>query len=152
MGKKSLLALMPFVTGCVIFTSGSKDLQTDLDENKALWDGAAITDYSIRFQRLCVICPIDFLIPVRITVRGDTVDAVTDLDSGAPVAGITEGTFLTIDDLFLIIQDAIDQNASEIDARYDAVLGYPTDIDIDFSRSVFNDEAQFEIRELQELT
>ena len=149
--RKTLLALLPFLTGCVIFTSDSKDLQTDIDENRALWDGAAITDYSMRFQRLCVICPIDFLIPVRITVRGDTVDTVTDLDSGAPVEGIAEGTFLTIDDLFLIIQDAIDQNASEIDARYDAVLGYPTDIDIDFSRSVFNDETQFMIREFEPL-
>ncbi len=150
MRKKALLALLPFLTGCVIF-SGSKDLQTEVDENRALWDGAAIADYSMRFQRLCVICPIDFLIPVRITVRGDTIDTVTDLDSGAPVTGITAGTFLTIDELFLIIQDAIDQNASEIDVKYDAVLGYPTDVDIDLSRSVFNDEAQFLIRDFQEL-
>ena len=98
-----------------------------------------------------MICPIDFLIPVRITVRGDTVDAVTDLDSGAPVAGITEGTFLTIDELFDLIQGAITQRASDIAVRYDAVLGYPTDIDIDFSRSFRNDEALFEIREFQEL-
>ncbi len=149
--RKTLLALLPFLTGCVIFTSGSKDLQTDLDENRALWDGAAITDYSMRFQRLCFFCPIEFSIPVRITVRGDTVVTVTEADSGAPVAGPAEGTFLTIDELFLAIQEAIDQNASEIDARYDAVLGYPTDVNIDFSRSVFNDERQFEIRDFQEL-
>ncbi len=150
--RKTLLALLPFLTGCVIFTSGSKDLQTELDEHRALWDVAAITDYSMRFQRLCVFCEIDFLIPVRITVRGDTIDTVTDLDSGAPVVETTEGTFLTIDELFDFIQDAINQNASEIDVRYNEVLGYPTDVNIDLSRSFFNDEAQFEIREFQELT
>ncbi len=151
MGKKALLALLPFLTGCVIFTPGSKDLQTELDDNRALWDAAAITDYSMRFQRLCLFCAIDLLIPVRITVRGDTIDTVTDLDSGEPVVGIAEGTFLTIDELFDVIQDAINRNASEIDVRYVEVLGYPTDVNIDFSRSVFNDESQFEIREFQEL-
>ena len=144
--------MLPFLTGCVIFTSGSKDLQTELTEHRALWDVAAITDYSMRFQRLCVFCDVDFLIPVRITVRGDTIDTVIDLDSGAPVTETTAGTFLTIDELFDFIQDAIDQNASEIDVRYEAVLGYPTDVNIDLTRSFFNDEAQFEIREFQELT
>ncbi len=152
MDKKALFALLPFLTGCVIFTSGSKDLQTELTEHRALWDVAAITDYSMRFQRLCVFCEIDFLIPVRITVRGDTIDTVTDLDTGAPVTETTAGTFLTIDELFDFIQDAIDQNASEINIRYHQVLGYPTDVDIDLTRSFFGDEAQFEIREFQELT
>ncbi len=152
MGNKAVLALLPFLTGCVIFSSDSKDLQTELDEHMALWDVAAITDYSMRFQRLCLFCSVDFLVPVRITVRGDTIDTVTDLDTGDPVAEITPGTFLTIDEVFETIQDAIDQNASEIDVRYDEVFGYPTDIDIDFSRSFRNDEALFEIREFQELT
>ena len=152
MGKKAFVALLLFLAGCVIFTSDAKDLQTELDENRALWDAAAITDYSMRFQRLCLFCAVDFLIPVRITVRDDTIDTVTDLDTGAAVAEITEGTFLTIDELFDFIQDAIDQNASEIDVRYDEVLGYPTDVNIDLSRSFINDDAQFEIREFQELT
>ena len=152
MGKKAVLALLPFLTGCVIFSSGSKDLQTELDENRARWDVAAVTDYSMRFQRLCLFCSVEFLIPVRITVRGGTIDMVTDLDSGDPIVEITPGTFLTIDDVFDTIQDAIDENASAIDVRYDGVLGYPTDVDIDFSRSFSRDEEQFEIREFQELT
>ncbi len=143
--------MLPFLTGCVIFTSGSKGLQTDLDEHRALWDVAAITDYSMRFQRLCVFCSVDFLIPVRITVRGGTIDTVTDIDTEDPIAETTEGTFLTIDGVFDIIQDAIDQNASEIDVRYDAVLGYPTDVDIDPSRSFFGDDDRLVISEFQEL-
>ena len=149
MGKKALFALLPFLTGCVIFTSGSGDLQTEFDENRALWDVAAIADYSMRSQRRCFFCGVTF-VPVRITVRGDTIDTVTD-DSGAPVAELVSGTFLTIDELFDLIQGAITQRASDIAVRYDAVLGYPTDIDIDFSRSFRNDEALFEIREFQEL-
>ena len=149
MGTKSLFALLPFLTGCVIFTSGSGDLQTEFDENRALWDVAAIADYSMRSQRRCFFCGVTF-VPVRITVRGDTIDTVTD-DSGAAVAELVSGTFLTIDELFDLIQGAITQRASDIAVRYDAVLGYPTDIDIDFSRSVFNDETQFMIREFEPL-
>ncbi len=151
MGKKALLALLPFLTGCVIFTSGSGDLQTELDKNRALWDIAAIADYSMRSQRRCFFCGVTF-IPVRITVRGDTIDTVTDLDSDAPVSEPVVGTVLTIDELFDLIQDAITQRASDIAIRYDEVFGYPTDIDIDFSRSFRNDEALFEISEFRALT
>ena len=151
MGKKALLALLPFLAGCVIFTSDSKDVQTEIDEHRALWDVAAITDYSMRFQNLCGFCGVEFLIPVRITVRDDTIDTVTDLDSGDPITEFTAGVFPTIDVLFDFIQNAIDNAASQIDIRYDAVLGYPTDIDIDPSRSFFNDDSRFEIREFQEL-
>ncbi len=149
MGKKALLALLPFLTGCVIFTSNSKGLQADLDENRARWDAAAISDYSMRSQRRCFFCGVTF-IPVLITVRGDTIDTVTDLDSD-PVTEPVPGTFLTIDELFDLIQDAITQTASDIDIRYNEVFGYPTDIDIDFSRSFRNDEALFEIGDFQEL-
>ncbi len=151
MGKKALLALLPFLAGCVIFTSDSQDVQTEINEHRSLWDVAAITDYSIRFQNLCFNCLPEFLIPVRITVRDDTIDTVTDLDSGDPITEFTPGVFPTIDVLFDFIQNAIDNAASQIDIRYDAVLGYPTDIDIDPSRSFFNDDSRFEIREFQEL-
>ena len=150
MRKKALLALLAFLTGCVIFTSDSKGLQADLDESRALWDAAAISDYSIRSQRRCFFCGVTF-IPVRITVRGDTIDTVTDLDTDDPVTEPAPGTFLTIDELFDVIQEAITQSASDINVRYDEVFGYPTDIDIDFSRSFRNDEALFEIGEFQQL-
>jgi hypothetical protein len=151
MGRKAFLALLPLLAGCVIFSSDSADLQTELDNNRALWDVAGITEYSMRFQRLCVFCDVVFLVPVRITVRGDTIDTVTEVDSGDPVVEIAGGAFLTIDEVFDTIQLAIDQNASEIDIRYDEFLGYPTDVNIDLSRSFINDEEQFEIREFQEL-
>ncbi len=82
---KPLIVLLPLLAGCVIFSSKEGDVQGELDLNRALWDAAAIHDYSISFQRLCLFCSVEFLIPVRITVRGDTINEVTDLDTGAPV-------------------------------------------------------------------
>jgi hypothetical protein len=138
---KPLLVLLPLLVGCVIFSSIEEDVQEELDVNRALWDAAAIQDYS----------GIEFLIPVRITVRGDTIREVTELDTGVPVAPSTEGAFLAVDGVFDFIQDAITQNAVEIDVRYNSTFGYPTDVIIDFSRSQFNDDTQFQISDFVEL-
>ncbi len=82
---KPLLVLLPLLVGCVIFSSIEEDVQGGLDVNRAVWNAASIHDYSMSFQRLCVFCGPEFLIPVRISVRGDTISEVTDLDTGAPV-------------------------------------------------------------------
>jgi hypothetical protein len=148
---KPFLVLLPLLAGCVIFSSIEEDVQGELDVNRALWDAAAVHDYSMTFQRLCFNCDIEFLIPVRITVRGDTIHEVTDLDTGAPVEQPAEGAFLTIDEVFDVIQNAIDQDAAEIDVRYNSTFGYPTDVIIDFSRSMFNDDTQFQISDFAEL-
>ncbi len=148
---KPLILLLPLLVGCVIFSSKEEDVQGELDLNRALWDVAAVHDYSMSFQRLCLFCSVEFLIPVRITVRGDTIFEVTDLDTGEPVAEPAEGAFLTIVGVFDFIQNAITQDAAEIDVRYNSMFGYPTDVDIDFSRSLFNDDTQFQIREFVEL-
>jgi hypothetical protein len=147
---KPLLVLLPLLVSCVIFSS-EEDVQGELDVNRAQWDAAAIHDYSMSFQRLCLFCSVEFLIPVRITVRGDTIYEMMDLDTGAPVEEPAAGAFLTIDGVFDVIQGAIDQGAAEIDVRYNSMFGYPTDVSIDLSRSLFNDDAQFLIGEFVEL-
>ena len=148
---KPFLVLLPLLAGCVIFSSIEEDVQEELDVNRAQWDAAAIHDYSMSFQRLCLFCTVEFSIPVRITVRGDTIFEVRDLDTGAPVVEPAVGVFLTIDEVFDAIQGAIDQGAAEIDVRYNSTFGYPTDVNIDISRSQFRDDAQFQIREFVEL-
>ena len=148
---KPHLVLLPLLVGCVIFTTPEEDVQGELDINRAQWDAAEIHDYGINFQRLCLFCGVEFLIPVRLTVRGDTIYEVTDVDTGAPVVEPAPGAFLTIDEVFDVIQGAIDQSAAEINVRYNSMFGYPTDVTIDLSRSLFNDDAQFQIREFVEL-
>ncbi len=148
---KPSLVLLPLLAGCVIFSSIEEDVQGELGINRALWDAAAVHDYSMTFQRLCLFCSTEFVIPVSITVRGDTIHEVTDLDTGAPVEEPAEGAFLTIDGVFDVIQDAIDRDAAEIDVRYNSTFGYPTDVIIDFSRSQVTDDVTFQISDFVEL-
>jgi hypothetical protein len=136
----------------VIFSSAEGDLQAELDTHRAMWETAGITDYRIRFQRLCLNCTVDFLVPVHITVRDGVIETVTDVDTGQPVDPEIMGAFRTIDELFDTIQFAIDQDAAQIDVTYDEVLGYPRDANIDLSRSLINDDDQFEIRDFEDLS
>ena len=149
---KTFLALLPLLSGCVIFSSDEGDLQAELDSHRLMWETAGITDYRIRFQRLCLNCPAAFLVPVHVTVRDGVIEEVTDVDTGQPVDPDVVAALLTIDELFDMIQSAIDQNAAQIDVTYDEVLGFPSDADIDLSRSLINDDAQFEVRDFQDLS
>ena len=152
MRLRTLLVLLPLLSGCVIFSSAHGDLQEELDSHRTMWDVAGITDYRIQFQRLCLNCSVDFLVPVHITVRDGVIEEVTDVDTGQPVDPEIVGTFPTIDQVFDLIQDAIDQDAAQIDVTYDEVLGFPSDADIDLSRSQFNDDVGFEIRDFEDLS
>ena len=139
--------------GCSIFSVDNKDRQLSLDENRSSWDASGITDYTMRFQRLssCFICQPNDLVAVRLTVRGDTISEVLDIAENRPFTDITPGVFLTVDELFDFIQEAIDLDAAEIDVSYDGILGYPVDITVDISRRFFDDETQFQVREFTEL-
>lgn len=139
--------------GCSIFSVDNKDRQSSLDDSRSRWEGSGVSDYTMRFQRLtsCIICQPTDLIEVRLTVRGDTIREVLDLAQNLPFTDFTPGVFLTVDDLFDFIQEAIDLDAAEIDISYDRILGYPTDITVDISRRFFDDETSFQVREFAEL-
>ena len=146
---RGAVAATVLLSGCVIFSAGDDDPQANLTEHRALWDGTGIADYTFNFQRIC-FCNAQFIIPVRLTIRGDTIIEVFDLQEEQPIETYAPGDYLGIDELFDFLQGAIDQNAVEIDVSYDQNLGHPVDITVDFSRQRFNDDLAFQIRELQE--
>ena len=139
--------------GCSIFSVANEDHQLSLDDSRTRWEGSGVTDYTMRFQRLtsCIFCQATDLVAVRLTVRGDTIREVLDIAQDLPVTDFTPGVFLTVDELFDFIQEAIDLDAAEIDVSYDGVLGYPVDITVDISRRFFDDETSFQVREFAEL-
>ena len=146
-----LVSLIPLIAGCAIFSPDGGNFQEELDAHRATWNGGGITNYQVQFQRLCRFfgCNTDLIIPVRLTVRDGIITEVVDLDTDEVVTDAPSGTFLTVDQLFDSIQDAIDRDAADIDIRYDEQLGYPINVDIDINRGVFGDEAVFELRDLQ---
>ncbi len=115
---------------------------TDYAEQLQAWEELGISDYSFRFSRSC-FCPIDLLRPVEIVVRGDTIASVTDVESGEPVDPSNVQFYRTIDGLFALIGEAIAGKAQVLDATYDPDLHYPTDVYIDMSAQIADEEQGF---------
>jgi hypothetical protein len=82
--------------------------------------------------------------PVTVTVVDGAVTSVLAQDS---TIVIPPGSFLrTVDDLFDLIQDAIDRDAHLIRTGYDPSNGTPRDVYFDYEEFTIDEEFGFEVR------
>lgn len=141
--------------GAALALSVACGLVTGTDDNnndKALrtaqvrWNNAGVEDYTVVVQHLC-FC--GYVRPVRITVRSGAVVSSVDAETGEPVP--TYATVRDITALFTLIRKAIDDGADRLEVTYDAQLGYPTFINIDYIKNAVDDELQVRTSEFQQL-
>ena len=116
--------------------------QAELDRNRALWETSRARDYSYVLTPIC-FCPQDLLDPVTISVLGGVVASVTYAESGKAPDHDGYGRYVTIDDLFDTIQEAIDRKAAQITVTYDPGVGYPTDVKLDYDARMADEEYRF---------
>ena len=112
---------------------------TEMDRHRALWIAAGITSYRYDYQRSCECGP-DMLRPVSIEVIEGSVTSVTFLDDGLLAQSSTFNAFATIDDLFDMIDEAVQANAESLVVTYDPTLGYPTLLSVDYRIEIADDE------------
>ena len=137
----ALLALTP--VGCTDATGPEQDA---LAAARARWAQTNASNYVFELQRSCFCAP-DFVRPVRIEVLGGIVNSAVYVDTEEPVSPLT--SVPTIDDLFDEIQDAMDRMAFSVIADYDADMGYPTSVSIDFIENAIDDEMAFIVSSFQ---
>jgi Family of unknown function (DUF6174) len=113
------------------------EIRSNVQRHRAQWDDTGLTTYRFDFLRRCLCRGIQ---PVTIEVDHGVIVAVTNRDTGAQLPGDEFADYVTVEDLFDTIQDAIDQDPYSIEASFDPLLGYPTRIVIDPQRFVANDE------------
>ncbi len=116
--------------------------QAELDRNRALWEASRADDYSFVLTPIC-FCPQDLLDPVRISVLGGVVASVAYAESGQAPDHDGYGRYVTIDDLFDTIQEAIDRRAAGVAVTYDPDVGYPTDVQLDYDARMADEEYRF---------
>ena len=51
----------------------------------------------------------------------------------------------TLGGLFDILEQAYEREADEIEARYEATLGYPVEVDIDYREHLADDEVEYRV-------
>lgn len=131
---------------------GHADQRADLAHNRSIWKAAAIVDYEYGYNKYCACHPTN---PPEtlVTVRAGKVVRVRhrpvgyDREVEAP-RGLEY--YWTIDGLFDLIAKALDRKA-KVGVVYDATLGYPTKIDIDYDPDLIGDEVDLKVTRLERL-
>ena len=113
--------------------------EVELNTHQALWRQAGVGDYSYVYDAQCE-CADNYGQPVRLSVTDGRVRSVVYAESGAlPLLEYTP-RYHSVDSLFDLIQDAVDNQADSVSVSYDGVLWYPTKIEIDYSSNAVDDE------------
>ena len=107
--------------------------------NRRLWKKQNISNYRYTLSNSCFCIP-EARGPVIIEVRNGETVSVTSEATGEEVNPDFFQRFDTILELFDVIRDAINRRADSLDVRYDARLGYPTNISIDYDVRIADEE------------
>jgi hypothetical protein len=129
-------------------TGPTDDLEGErarLEQARGQWRAQNIVDYQFTFRRNC-FCGPDVRDPALVMVRGGTVASVASVATGAPR---DPALYYTIEELFDLLEDAIDQQAARLSATYHSSLGYPTSAFIDRNEMIADEELGFEATDLQ---
>ncbi len=126
---------------------GPAEWQAELDANRARWDVAALTHYYIQEGRICECLP-EAVRLATVEVQDGAVVSVIDVETQEPVSPEFRDGYLSVDQLFDVIQDAIDSGAHSIRVEYHVEYGYPFDLFIDYELAVADEEVGYEVTQL----
>lgn len=129
----------------VILIQEEDSVQAELLRAQSRWERSGITRYQYTAAWQCFCMP-NYIADVTVDVQDDDVLSITFVDITGDVPDPER--YGTIDAFFARIQDAIDRDAAAITAEYDAMLGYPTRVFIDYEEMIADEEQGFIIRSL----
>lgn len=142
-----LIPLAIVASGCSALTGPS---QTDRLADAVLrWDAAQLSAYEMDLIRGCYCGFIDagYVVTIRVD-DGAIVDAKFK-ESGEPIEGEHRDALPTVQSLFALIADAIEQKAHQLTVVYHAEHGAPMSIGIDYIRNAVDDELSISILDLR---
>ena len=114
----------------------------NLDAARARWKSAAIASYEYGYNKYCD-CHRESPPETVVTVRGGTVTSVRHRPVGTtvevPAADKNLQYYWTVDGLFELVA-AAQARGVQVRAAYDAELGFPREIFIDYDAKLIGDE------------
>ena len=123
-------------------TPAPTNRKAELDRNRTLWEARGADDYLYWYYKGCANC--EYNLSAWVTVKNGSVASDSDWWAW--------GTRNTIDEWFGVIEGAIDEGAARVNVTYEAQLGYPAKIFIDYNADVADEELRVEISRYQLLT
>jgi hypothetical protein len=122
--------------------SALRGTRSELNVARRRWQAQGPVSYRYRFQYLC-FCAGSLVTPVEIEVRNGRVAAVTDPSSGRPATQAPGRPTPTVEDLFAIVESALDREVDWLDVQYDVVFGYPAVIRVDPDTRAIDEEQSY---------
>ncbi len=147
--KLRALLFIPILTlaGCLFGPDGTSD---ELSSNRNRWESQGWDSYEYWYQNTC-FCPVEYVEPVTVLVRGGRVISARVVATGVYVPAESLDRYKTVDQAFALVDDAIRRGAARVDVSYDAAFGYPTKVFIDYSAATADEEKGLAIRDLRPL-
>lgn len=110
-----------------------------LQAAEAKWKQKRPQHYAYTLQRSCFCAP-DYRKPIEIRVFKGKVQQASLLPENMPLPAERKAEALTIDGLFRMIHEAINNKAASVTVEYDSAYGYPTSISIDRDQMMADEE------------
>jgi hypothetical protein len=123
------------LTGCTPTEPAAEALQ----DGMARWEARGPSNYDMVVQRGHCECLPEMVVPVRVSVRDNSIESVRN-EQTCEAIGSHPFNALSVEGIFSLIQSALAQNAHRVTVRYDAVLGYPRTVVIDYDSAAADDE------------
>jgi hypothetical protein len=127
--------LLPLLAGCELGDNDEFQRQ-NLSQARLRWEGKNVASYSYILELQCACAPASQLRPVLVTVENGAVTALQYYHQNpaqrTPAPVEVFGPYDTVEELFDIIDDAIDRDADALQVGYDPEYGFPTIASIDY--------------------
>jgi hypothetical protein len=122
----------------------------ELNVARMRWISRAPNAYEVTVHRGC-FCPEAITSNVVVRVRGGVVESRRYAATGADVPADFARAFPSVDEMFGVIAKAESDGAAQIDAKYDAVYGFPSVVYVDYRAEWADDESWFGYTEFRAL-
>lgn len=143
-----------FLLGCLLFLLACQKESTSCGDNERIcseeenflfqkqkWENTGIQDYTMDFSILCYCI---YREPFSVTVENNQVAAFTGNEDYCDIDCV-----MTIDQLFLEIEQLLARVPDHFEITYDPVYGFPNQSFFDLQREVADEEIGYEIRNFQ---
>jgi len=141
-----LLGRFGMVAACVALLAGCDDPtgiageRMELARARQLWSAEGVDDYRMQVRLVGAWFGGAAVIHVR---NGVPVSVERVGEGGGEAPGEVWSHYDTVDELFGILQHAVDEEADQIDATYHARYGLPVQVSIDYRENWADDEQGF---------
>lgn len=127
--------LLPLLAGCELGDNDEFQRQ-NLAQARLRWAGKNVTSYSYVLELQCFCAPATQLRPVLVTVQNGAAVSLEYYHENpaqrTPAPADIFGPYDTVEELFEIIDDAIDRDADRLQVGYDQEYGFPDIANIDY--------------------